>query len=116
MDEFNINLAADTAEQVAETVADAVTEVVTPAVAKNGVTLPTGGAIALGVSGAAGAGILAYFGVKKAVAGIKDFREWRKLKKNGAVAKAEDAKVTDEAGNTETVEAEVIEETESKAE
>lgn len=106
MDEMNLNLAAETATETVNAVAQAVESAV-PATKSTGVTLPTGGAIALGVTGVAGAATLAYIGGKKAVAAIKDFREYRKLKKRGALAKAEATEKSAD-GTEKPVEAEVV--------
>lgn len=110
MDEMVMNLenVAEAAETVAE-VAEKAVEAVSMIPEKKGVLLPTGGAIALGVAGITGGGFALYLGARKAAALIKDFREYRKAKKNGAVAPAEDAKIKGDDGKTESAEADVVE-------
>jgi len=106
MDEMNLNMATEAATETVNAVAQAVESAV-PATTKSGVTLPKGGAITLGVAGVAGAATLAYIGGKKAVAAIKDFREYRKLKKSGALAKAEATEKSAD-GTEKPIEAEVV--------
>ena len=106
MDEMNINMTAEAATETVNAVAQAVESAV-PATKSTGVTLPKGGAIALGVAGLAGATTLAYIGGKKAVAMVKDFKEYRKLKKRGALAKAEATEKSAD-GTEKPIEAEVV--------
>lgn len=106
MGELNLNLAAEAATETAEAVAQAVESAV-PATTKNGVTIPVGGAIALGVTSFAGAATLAYIGRKKAAAAIHDFHEYRKLKKKGVLATTEATEKSAD-GEVKPVEAEVV--------
>lgn len=109
MDEMNINLATEAATETANAVAKAV-ESAAPVTTKAGITLSRGEAITLGVTCAtcaAGAGILTFIGAKKAVAAIKDFHEYRALKKKGAMAKVEATEKSAD-GEVKPVEADVV--------